>query len=124
MVRTQHLLSICRSEFRTVINSLWKGDLVQINNDNNDVVCTAFSLYTVDCPNKQQTFLRLTVWTPHFGTTSPPFVSLFLGACFNLPYAAPVSDVGHSYQSSLRILIWFFFLVVYSQAGTPPFSFP
>ena len=74
------------------------------------------------CSNKQQMFLFTTIWTRHFGVTSIPFVWLFLGGYF-IPYAAPVSDVGYSYQNILRIIIWLFFLVVYSQAGMPLFGY-
>jgi hypothetical protein len=73
------------------------------------------------CSNKQQMFLCKAMWTRHFGATLIPFVWLFLSRYIIL-YAAPVSDIGYSYQNILRIIIWLFFLVVYSQAGMPLFG--
>jgi hypothetical protein len=44
MVRTHMTsFSVRRSESCAVIDALWKGDLVQIQNDDHDAVCTIFS---------------------------------------------------------------------------------
>jgi hypothetical protein len=62
--------------------------------------------------------LRTTVGIPPFGPTGTPRVLLFLGSFCKLSQSAPLSDFRFSYQNFIRIVIWLFFLVVYSQAGT------
>ena len=61
--------------------------------------------------------LRSRTWIPPFPATSTPVESLFLGSSRGLTQGAPLSDFCCSYQNVLRILIWLFFLFVYSQAG-------
>src|SRR6266851_3620983 len=65
--------------------------------------------------------LRSTVWIPPFGPTSTPYVSLSLSSFYGLSQTASSPDFFHSYQNVFRIVIWLFFLFVYSQAGTPFF---
>src|SRR5260221_769632 len=62
--------------------------------------------------------LRSNRWIPPFGPTSTLIVSPFPGPFRRLSTAAPLSNFCHSYQNALRIVIWLFFLFVYSQAGT------
>ncbi len=59
----------------------------------------------------------MTVGIYPFGPTGTPRVSPFLGSFCKLSQLAPLSDFRHSYQNFIRILIWLFFLLVYSQAG-------
>ncbi|KAF8272129.1 calcium activated cation channel [Lactarius quietus] len=77
------------SEAQDVINSLWRGDLVQRDNEDLDVDCSR-------CP------LR------------PHGESIILGHFDTSRIAVP------SYHNFLRIVVWLFFLVVYSQAVREP----
>ena len=58
------------------------------------------------------------MWILPFPAASTPVELLFLGSFRRLLQAVPLSDFCRSYQNVLRILIWLFFLFVYSQAGT------
>src|SRR5712672_216351 len=62
---------------------------------------------------------RTTVWIPRFGFTLNPLVLLCPSSFHELSQLGPSSEFDHSYQNILRIVIWLFFLVVYSQAGVP-----
>ncbi|KAI0254847.1 hypothetical protein BJV78DRAFT_881185 [Lactifluus subvellereus] len=75
------------SEAQDVINSLWKGDLVQRSNDNLDVV-----------------------YVPAYDHVDTSFWSHF----------NPLRIAVPRYQNVLRIIIWLFFLVAYSQAVREP----
>jgi hypothetical protein len=57
-----------------------------------------------------------------FGPTGTQRVLVFLGSFCKLSQLTPLSDFRYSYQNFIRIVIWLFFLVVYSQAGTIFFS--
>src|SRR6266702_1290801 len=67
-------------------------------------------------------FLHATIWVHLFGATLTLLISQFLGTCCTLSKSEAVfaSTFCHSYHNILRIVVWLFFLVVYSQAGTPP----
>ncbi|KAH9977639.1 calcium activated cation channel [Lactifluus volemus] len=75
------------SEAQNVIDALWKGDLVQIQNDDHDAV-----------------------YVPVQGHVDSSFWSHFDPFRMAVPH----------YQNILRIIIWLFFLVVYSQAVREP----
>jgi hypothetical protein len=66
--------------------------------------------------------LRTTVAICPFGPTGTQRVLLFLGTLSKLSKSTPLSDFCYSYQNFIRIAIWLFFLIVYSQAGTIFFS--
>jgi hypothetical protein len=57
-----------------------------------------------------------------FGPTGTQRVLLFLGSFCQPSRSTPLSNFYYSYQNFIRIAIWLFFLVVYSQAGTIFFS--
>jgi hypothetical protein len=59
-----------------------------------------------------------------FGPTGIQRVLLFLGSFCKLSQSTPSSDFRYSYQNFIRIVIWLFFLIVYSQAGTIFFFSP
>lgn len=67
-------------------------------------------------------FLRMIVGICLFGPTGTQRVLLFLGLFCKLPQSTRLSDFRYSYQNFIRIAIWLFFLIVYSQAGTIFFS--
>lgn len=52
-----------------------------------------------------------------FGPTGTQRVLPFLGSSCKLSQLTPLSDFRYSYQNLIRIVIWLFFLIVYSQAG-------
>jgi len=62
--------------------------------------------------------LRSIVGIYPFGRTGTRRVLLFLGSLCELWESTPLSNFRHSYQNIIRIVIWLFFLIVYSQAGT------
>jgi hypothetical protein len=62
--------------------------------------------------------LRTIVGIYPFGPTGTQRVLLFLGSFFKLLQSTSLFDFRSSYQNLIRIVIWLFFLVVYSQAGT------
>jgi hypothetical protein len=66
--------------------------------------------------------LRTIVGIYPFGPTGTQRVLLFLGSFCKLSQSTPSSDFRCSYQNFIRIAIWLFFLLVYSQAGTSFFS--
>ena len=66
--------------------------------------------------------LRTIVGICPFGHTGTQRVLLFLGSFCKLSKSTPLSDFRYSYQNFIRIAIWLFFLLVYSQAGTIFFS--
>jgi hypothetical protein len=65
--------------------------------------------------------LRTIVGIYPFGPTGTQRVLLFLGSFCKLSQSTALSDFRYSYQNFIRIIIWLFFLVVYSQAGTISF---
>ncbi|KAI0307033.1 calcium activated cation channel [Multifurca ochricompacta] len=75
------------SEAQDVINYLWTGDLVQINNGDHDVD-----------------------YVPAYDHVDPSFWGHFDPCRIAVP----------RYQNVLRVIIWLFFLVVYSQAVREP----
>ena len=62
--------------------------------------------------------LRTIVGICPFGPTGTQRVLLFLGSFRQLSHSTRLSDFCYSYQNFIRIAIWLFFLLVYSQAGT------
>ena len=62
-------------------------------------------------------FLRTFVGIYPFGRTGTQRVFLFLGSFRQLSQSTRLSDFCYSYQNFIRIAIWLFFLLVYSQAG-------
>lgn len=62
--------------------------------------------------------LRTIVGTYPFGPTGSQRVLLFLGSFCRVSQSTHLSDFRYSYQNFIRTVIWLFFLVVYSQAGT------
>ncbi|KAJ6515603.1 calcium activated cation channel [Mycena sanguinolenta] len=76
------------TEAQDLVNSLWRGDIVQQNNDNHDIDYVAYS----DTRANDSFFARL----------DPSRMSV------------------PRYQNMVRIVVWLFFLVVYSQAVRQP----
>jgi hypothetical protein len=66
--------------------------------------------------------LRMKLGIYPFGPIGTQRVFLFLGSFCKLSQSTNLSDFPGSYQNLIRIVIWLFFLIVYSQAGTIFFS--
>jgi hypothetical protein len=66
--------------------------------------------------------LRTIVGICPFGPTGTQRVLPFLGSFCKLLRSTRLSNFRYSYQNFIRIAIWLFFLIVYSQAGRILFS--
>ncbi|KAJ3572869.1 hypothetical protein NP233_g2814 [Leucocoprinus birnbaumii] len=88
MAIDQHcIVFLSSSEAQEVVNALWNGELVQVNNKNNDID-----------------------YVPYSQLREHTFISRIDASRMSVP----------RYQNIFRIVVWLFFLVVYSQAVREP----
>ncbi|KAG6817856.1 hypothetical protein H0H87_001688 [Tephrocybe sp. NHM501043] len=92
------------NEAQEVVNSLWKGELIQQNNANHDIDCKSF-LY----PSLIHGLFQYKD-VPYADTREHTFWGHMDPSRLNVP----------RYQNIFRIVIWLLFLVAYSQAVREP----
>ena len=99
------------------MNALWNGELIQKNNDNNEIDCESTSSIIYTCWRVQM--YRMTRRENiHSGLTSTLPGLMYHGQSCSYEWVTNnLIMFGNSYQNFFRIVVWLFFLIVYSQAG-------